>query len=274
MRGLPCFRAERALISSKGGTVRIANLGSGSEGNATLLAASDTKILIDIGFRYASLKRRLSQVNTAPEEIQAVVITHTHNDHVVGLAGLLRRHTPRLYLSRSAIKELPLQPDAVTVIGPGGQFTIGAFRFEAFPLPHDASETLGFAIYDGSTKVGYAVDLGSVTPTVIDALQECDFLITETNHDLEMLQESPYPWAIKRRIAGPRGHLSNREHSQLLHHVMSSRLQGLLLAHISRTTNHQELAIAQAEATLNSLSLFPPRVLPTHQHDVSEILEI
>ena len=253
--------------------MRIANLGSGSEGNATLLTTSDTKVLVDIGFRYPNLKRRLSQVGTAPEEIQAIIVTHAHNDHVVGLPGWLRQHAPRLYMSRSAFNVLSPPPDTVTLIGPGRQFVIGAFRFEAFLLPHDAPETFGFAIYDGTTKVGYALDLGSLTPTVIEALQQCDFLITETNHDLEMLQESSYPWAIKRRIAGPRGHLSNREHSQLLQQVMNSRLHGLLLAHISQVANHQELAVAQAKETLRSLSLFPPCVFSAQQHHVSEILE-
>lgn len=225
--------------------LRFASLGSGSSGNATVVSDGQTHILIDCGFSAREADRRLRRLQLDLSSISAVVVTHEHGDHIRGVPIIARKYglpvymTPGTYHARSlgAIPQLQLIRDCAS-------FQIGRIRVQPVPVPHDAREPVQFLFLCAGKKLGVLTDLGSINQAVIDAYQACDALLVEANHDRQMLTSGPYPLALKRRIAGPWGHLSNEQTAALLEQIDTSSLQHLVVGHISRKNN--SLALAQA----------------------------
>ena len=227
--------------------MRFSVLGSGSTGNATLVTAPHTYLLVDAGFSGRELGRRLEAVGVAPEEIQGIVITHEHGDHTQGAGIFARRHGTPLWMTartREACARLLKGTEDVRVYRPGYPFEIGGLRLEPFITVHDAVDPVAVAVVDQRTglRLGIATDMGRPTVQIRHALKRCDALIVESNYDEVMLWAGDYPPAVKARIASSHGHLSNQAAARFLTDLMNPRLSAVILAHLSAESNTPELA--------------------------------
>jgi phosphoribosyl 1,2-cyclic phosphodiesterase len=228
--------------------VKVAVLGSGSSGNATLVRAGDTVVLVDAGFSARDLGRRMESLGVAPAQIQAIVITHDHGDHTRGMGVFARQLGTPLYLTertRDACARLLRGGEEVRLYRPGHPFTVGNVRVEPFITVHDAADPVGVALVDERTglRIGVATDLGRPTAQIRHALSGCDLLVLEANHDEVLLASSAYPWSVKQRIASSHGHLSNLDAARFAVELLHPRLAAVVLAHLSDACNRPELAL-------------------------------
>ncbi|MDN3921889.1 MBL fold metallo-hydrolase [Roseateles violae] len=231
--------------------MRFCSLGSGSGGNATLIEASQgitsTELLVDCGFSLRELTRRLARAGSAPERLAGVFITHEHGDHAGCALALARRHRVPIYCSRGtwrAIGDAAIDPALIRFVRDGEVLALGDLELRPFAVPHDANEPLQLRLSDGWRSLGLITDLGSLTPSVAAALQACEALLLECNHDEQMLRDSSYPASLKRRILGSHGHLSNAIAAQLLGQCLHGGLRHVVAAHLSERNNRPALAAA------------------------------
>ena len=248
---------------------RISILASGSMGNSTLLETSSTTLLIDAGLGKKEMLRRFEALGRArPERVDAILVTHEHSDHSTGLAQMAREWNCPAYLTEPTHREIvkmfaaedpektsrKAQIDRVEYIRAGERFEIGDIEINPFAIPHDAADPVGYAFRTNETKVALVTDLGYMPELVKHHLREADFLILESNHDLDMLKVGPYPWYIKQRVMSRTGHLSNSVVSDFLcdSEVFDGRARHLVLAHLSEQNNTPDIAQICAEQALSS----------------------
>ncbi len=239
--------------------IKICVLASGSSGNATLVATERTRILIDAGLSFRELSSRLAAIGEEPARLDAVLITHEHSDHVSGLPVLLRRLQHRLpvymtHLTAPAFAWEDRVPH-VEVFQAGCRFTIGDLEVDSFTIPHDAIDPVAFAFHSQGIKIASVTDLGYIPDSIKYHLRGTHFLILESNHDLEMLKVGPYPWPVKQRVMGRKGHLSNDVVSEFIQADLDPATGTLVLGHISENNNHPELVRLVAGQALASRSL-------------------
>lgn len=225
--------------------MRFASLGSGSEGNALLVEAGNTRLLLDCGFGLAEATRRLARLGVTPQDLSAIVVTHEHQDHIGGVARFARKHRLPVWLTAGTLRGLEgLFDDDVEVVLVRGYagFAVGNILVEPFPVPHDAREPAQYVFSDGARRLGVLTDAGHVTAHMQRCLTRCDALVLECNHDAGLLQAGDYPQKLKARIASRFGHLDNAAASALLAGLDRSRLQHVVAAHLSQSNNRPELA--------------------------------
>jgi phosphoribosyl 1,2-cyclic phosphodiesterase len=227
--------------------MRVTVLGSGSDGNATLIESADARILVDAGFSGRSIETRMRDRGVEPESLDAIVITHDHIDHTRGMGVLARRFGTPLHLTertRDACATMLKGRERIRLYSSADVFHIGSLRIEPFLTVHDAVDPVAVTVTDMATgcRLGIATDLGRPTAGVRAALAGCHLLVLESNHDEIMLQEGPYPWSIKQRIASSHGHLSNRAAAALACELHHDQLTGVILAHLSEHCNDAGLA--------------------------------
>ena len=225
--------------------MRIASLGSGSKGNATLVDTGGTLLLIDCGLPRRDVEERLQSRGVSGQDIDAILVTHEHGDHCRGVVPLAKAHDLPVFLTAGTATSPTLEGlTGGVVIRPGDQFAVGDVDICAEPVPHDAREPVQFCFNHNDLKLGVLTDLGSITPHVVQAFSGCDALVLEFNHDPQMLANGPYPHAVKKRVGGDYGHLTNAQARQFLDHADTTRLKMLFVAHISQQNNVPELADA------------------------------
>ena len=330
--------------------VRFTVLASGSKGNSTVVCGGRTRILVDAGLSCRELFRRMRLAEEAPEALDAIIITHEHQDHVNGLAVTARKlgipvffteptHrawmrwlTPRRQMTyaqwleqcRKQAAEREAEPEASVLeasaeesdpeeaeiecqtngdgalapanVGPdpaeksgsakpptlkedptwlpaveyfraGEPFSIGDIAVSPFTIPHDAADPVGFVLSSEGVRMGFATDLGYIPPNVKEQLRDLDLLLLESNHDLEMLRDGPYPWSVKQRVLSRVGHLSNDATADFLSTAYDGQAAYVILAHLSENNNLPELARVAAErALLGRASLLANRLLLAEQH--------
>jgi len=230
--------------------MRFASLGSGSRGNATLVEAGATLLMVDCGFSCRETERRLGRLGRCAQELTALLVTHEHGDHVRGVPALARKYGLPVWLTRGTWQMLRDDdlPDVRHCDGHGA-FSIADLHITPFTVPHDAREPCQYVFDDGARRLGVVTDTGRFTPHIVECLDRCDALLLECNHDARMLACGPYPAALKQRVGGPLGHLSNAQAGDLLGRLDTARLQHLVAAHLSDRNNRPELArTALAEA--------------------------
>ncbi len=226
-------------------SLQFISLGSGSNGNATLVRVADTLLLIDAGFSAKALCDRMQSVGVSADDLTAILISHEHSDHVKGVSVLARKYNIPVWLTRGTFKRLkdPKLPE-VEFIHPHGSFCLGDAKVSPFPIPHDAAEPCQFVVSDGSRRFAVATDMGFVTPYVREQLSGIDALLLESNYDGDMLKNGSYPYALRGRIDGRYGHLSNEQAADFARSLEHSGLQRLYLGHLSGNNNTPDCAYA------------------------------
>ncbi len=228
--------------------LRFCSLGSGSSGNATLVEALEpgraTRVLVDCGFTQRELSWRLARVGLSPDDLDAVFVTHEHGDHIGCAVALARRHAVALWTSRGTWRAIgePHLAGLLHFARDGDAIEIGGLELRPYTVPHDAAEPLQLRCSDGSKRLGLLTDSGASTPHLVAALQDCDALLLECNHDAQMLSASRYPPALKARIGGRYGHLCNTTAAQILGACTHAGLLHVVAAHLSEQNNRPELA--------------------------------
>ncbi len=231
--------------------LRFCSLGSGSEGNALVVEATDgfttTRVLLDNGFNGRQLRLRLARCGLELDDLDAIVLTHEHSDHVGGVNALLRQRSVPVYCSAGTASAVGVQS---TVVVTGEVVAVGLLQVVPFAVAHDAAEPLQYVFSDGARRLGVVTDIGAPDAQVFAALDGVDALVLECNHDAELLHASTYPAFLKARILGDRGHLSNAQAAQLLARLDRQRLRCVAAAHLSRRNNRPELAQAALAAAI------------------------
>jgi len=233
--------------------MRFALLGSGSEGNALVVEVGQTRVMMDCGFSLTETVSRLSRIGLVPEQLQGIVVTHEHGDHIGGVARLARKFSLPVFLTHGTLRSqngtfanLP----QVTEINPHIPFTIGEILLNPFPVPHDASEPVQYVFSDGVRRLGVLTDVGCSTPHIEFTLSGCDALVLEFNHDTDMLANGEYPYHLKQRVGGRFGHLNNVDAAALLARLDNRKLQHIVAAHLSHKNNTRELVASILTGTL------------------------
>ena len=249
-------------------------LASGSKGNAIYVSDGETSVLIDAGLSAIETERRLLSRELDPRDLDAIVVSHEHGDHIKGVGVLSRRYQLPVYINEPTLTAAKAQIGAVneTVrFHPGLDFSIGDLCLHPFSVSHDASDSVGFTVQDDTTKVGIVTDLGIATQLVCHHLKGCRLIILEANHDQRMLEEGPYPWHVKQRIQSRLGHLSNEASRDLLGEISHSGLRHVILAHISETNNEPDRALSVVGEALSHHRI---QLSVAHQHVAGEMINL
>ncbi len=238
-------------------TMRCSVLASGSTGNAVYVEAGDTRILVDAGIGWRQLDGALKGISVAGVDLDALLVTHEHSDHIKSVGSIVKKWKLPVYTSEgtwSHLSKLFLEDDPVLprTIRSGTPFSLGEIVVEPFSLSHDAEEPLGFCFYSGEEKMVLATDLGYVSDKIKSMTKGAHTYIIETNHDVEMLRAGPYPWHLKRRILGDKGHLSNGSAAEYLQDVITEQTEHVYLAHLSEHNNRPDLARETLSQALSS----------------------
>ncbi len=238
----------------------ISVLGSGSRGNTTFVRTEQVRFLIDAGMSRREIAKRLEFIGEDPDGIDAVFITHEHNDHACGLKTILKEIPARAYMTWGTshalhAEEYELNGSSIVAITPGVAFMVGDAEVLPFRVPHDAAEPVAFSIRSGGVIIRQLTDIGYMPDNVAEQLQSSHVLILESNHDLEMLRVGPYPWSLKQRLMGRNGHLSNAAVGRFVREQYDGTAEHILLAHLSSKNNHPELARQETARALRDRGL-------------------
>ncbi len=256
--------------------MRVCLLASGSKGNAIFVDTGSSRILVDAGLSAGEILKRLAGVGVEGTELDAVLISHEHTDHIRGAGALCRKLKIPLLLSYPTCREISISLRKIDVVEfeSGYPFMFKDMLIDPFPITHDACDPVGFSIECRDGKIGIATDLGIATRLIKEKLRGSRILVLESNHDEEMLLNGPYPWHLKQRIKSRHGHLSNTESTQLLEEIIHPELEGLFLAHLSEVNNDPVIACNAATLLLEAQNICSPRLIVGRQHCVSDMLTV
>ena len=226
-------------------------LGSGSKGNSTLLIGKKKKILIDVGFSYPKMLKLLEEYQVEPKDIDAILITHTHKDHIGGLSTFVKKNMTMVYTNSIMFDELSKIVNEDNMIINDEDFDIGEFHIEVIHTSHDAPGSVGFIVNDYDKSLVYVTDTGYINSTYLKRLKNKDVYIFESNHDINMLMTGPYPYILKQRVVSDKGHLSNEQSGNYLKELIGDKTKKIILAHLSETNNTPEIALKTVNDILN-----------------------
>lgn len=231
---------------------KFCNLYSGSSGNCSFIETNKTKILVDCGVSYKKIKEGLEAIGQDIHDIDAILITHEHSDHIKGLGVLTKNIDAPIYANKKTLDEIE-KKYFVSVAKPfktNETFEIKDVKIYPFAIPHDAADPVGFTIDYKNTKISLATDIGHVENKLYKNLNESSFVLLESNYEPDMLKSSSYPYSLKHRILGPEGHLSNEDASKVIKSLVNNGLKNIMLGHLSKENNFPELAY---QTTINEL---------------------
>lgn len=237
--------------------MQFSTIASGSSGNCLYAGNDDTHILIDAGISKKRIEQGLKTFGIDGKDIDAMLITHEHADHIQGIGVWSRKYHVPLYATKGTLNEIKkckslgaLDEELFHIVRPGETVVIGNMKIDPFSIPHDARDPVSYHIDDGKTSIGMVTDLGYFDQNIVDALKNSDFLYVEANHDIRMLELGPYPYSLKQRILGNYGHLCNEMSGQLIGQLLHEKLQQVVLGHLSKENNFPELALKAVYAEL------------------------
>lgn len=226
---------------------KFCSLYSGSSGNSLLIQTENTKILIDAGESAKKIIDALSSIDVNPNDLNAILVTHEHSDHIKGLGTLSKKYNIPVYANQKTWDAMPEQNSKVVennkkYFNSSENFEIGDLKIHPFKIPHDAANPCGFNFFHENKKMSVATDIGHMTSDIIHTLEDSTFLLLESNYDPNVLKCSKYPYLLKERIAGPNGHLPNGEAGKTISYLLNSGLKKVMLGHLSKENNFPELA--------------------------------
>ncbi len=247
--------------------LKFRSLYSGSSGNSLLVKTEYTNLLIDAGVSCKKIETALSLSEINPSSIDGILITHEHTDHVQGLGTLAKKYDIPIFVNKKTLEAMPKQKEKINekkinLFTIEEKFEINDLKIKPFSIPHDAANPCGFSIFKDNKKISIATDIGHMSNGIIKNLEGSNFLLLESNYDPQILMYSRYPYQLKTRIAGPRGHLSNEAAGKTISYLMDSGLNQVMLGHLSKESNFPELAyktvieeLISSNKNSNSISL-------------------
>ncbi|MFL6583288.1 MAG: MBL fold metallo-hydrolase [Chthoniobacterales bacterium] len=255
-------------------------LGSGSAGNSALISTDHCRVLVDGGLSARQLVLRLEQCGLTPAQLDGVLLTHEHGDHVCGLEVLCRKFQVPIYCNSLTAEAIRYGCDSLgqhrqwRLFRTGAEFSICDIHVLTFPVPHDAVDPVGYAFHVGDCGLGFITDLGYPTKLLVERLREVQTLVIETNHDEKLLQADPHrPWPVKQRIMSRHGHLSNNAAATVLEELLPGKIERVVLGHLSRDCNTPELATGAMRTMLEKHG----RAMEVHcaaQHEISACFHV
>ena len=265
--------------------MRFTSIASGSSGNCTYIGSDNTHILVDAGISRKRIEEGLKQLDLSFNDINAIFVTHEHSDHISAIRMILKKYDIPVYATAGTIagiresdKTKELADKEFITVRADEAVVVGDMTIDPMTISHDAYEPCGYRVFCGDRKIGIATDLGCYTDYTVDALTGCDALLLEANHDVRMLQTGPYPYYLKSRILGDRGHLSNDKSGELLCKLLHDKMKGIFLGHLSKENNLPELAYETVRVEIE-MSDIPYRgndfpIMVADRSNLSPILEI
>lgn len=227
--------------------IEIYTLFSGSKGNCVFLKAGQSRVLIDAGRSLGAIDKALRLIGSSIGQIDAVVVTHEHSDHVNALALLMAKHGIPIHMTEKTARAYEAKNhvtfSSIVTHPTEYEIEVGDFRISSFPTPHDSADSVGYIVSAGGETVGYATDMGCPTKQVLEKLTGCSRVIIESNYDEHMLRTGPYPEFLKSRILSKRGHMSNDGCARLVCELASRGVRSFILAHLSENNNLPEVAL-------------------------------
>lgn len=226
-------------------------LGSGSKGNSTLLIGNNKKILIDVGFSYPKMNELLKQYDFKPSDIDAILVTHTHKDHIIGLSSFLKKNMIPVYTNKLMYNDLLKNIKIDTMIVNDEDFLVDEFKIEVIHTSHDAVGSVGFIISDDKSSLVYVTDTGYINSSFLKKMKNKNVYIFESNHDVKMLMNGPYPYILKQRVISDKGHLSNEQAGNYLKDLIGKKTKKIILAHLSEINNTPEIALKTVKSIID-----------------------
>jgi phosphoribosyl 1,2-cyclic phosphodiesterase len=254
------------------GIVKVCVLASSSSGNCAFIGTSRTRVLVDAGLSRKETFEKIAAIGEDPERIDGIVVTHEHSDHICGLVPLARKLNCPVYLTALAAPTISwgdFEP-RVEHFQAGSRITVGDIDIDSFTIPHDAIDPVGFTFHADGMKVGVVTDLGYMPDSIKVHLRGVNVLLLEANHDVEMLKVGPYPWSVKQRVMGRKGHLSNEVACDFIRRDLDGSVHTLILGHLSENNNHPEIVRLVASQALDGRALFTKLIVaePRKQSEV------
>jgi phosphoribosyl 1,2-cyclic phosphodiesterase len=256
--------------------VKICSIASGSKGNCLYLEIGSTRLLIDIGLSLRETLLRMETIGIDASKIDAVLVTHEHIDHIRSVGSFARKFRIPVYVSHLVSEKSAkyLHKTRVVEFEAGSALTLRDVQIDPFPITHDSCDPVGFVVDSREGRCGSATDLGIVTRLVTEKLRGCRALNLESNHDMDMLMNGPYPWELKQRIRSRHGHLSNEDSLQLLHELAHDGLEALVMAHLSEVNNHPDHVVQSTESFLRNQNICAPKIVIGDQYRAGCLMEI
>lgn len=237
--------------------MELASIASGSSGNCLYIGKKEKHFLVDAGISRKRIVEGLSQLAVDPASITAIFITHEHIDHIGGLGVFLRKYKIPVFATAATIDRIlttkslgKVDSSLFEIIRPDAPILLDDVKIEASTVMHDAADPVCYTFSDGESKVGIATDFGTYDDYLVEKMKGCESLLVEANHDLNMLMVGPYPYPLKRRIMGNKGHMSNERAGEFLHKIIGNETKHILLGHLSKENNYPDLAYETVKCEL------------------------
>lgn len=253
--------------------MKIKVLASGSKGNCTFVEAGGTKVLIDAGITETQIKNSLNDSGVDINKIDGILISHIHSDHIKGLIQLIKRHNLKVYAAPELLYDLVKLIPIDSIIVVKNDFNINDLKIALIETSHDVI-SYGFILEYNDNSLVYITDTGYINKRYYDMTKNKSVYIVETNHDEEMLMNGPYPYHLKQRVIGDKGHLSNRYTGKYLAKVIGRDTKHIFLAHISENNNTYDLALSQVKDELIDVDFDFEKIIVTHQNEETDMVEI
>ena len=229
--------------------MRLCSIASGSSGNCIYVGSDNTHLLVDVGISGKRVEQGLNSLELTGKDIDGILITHEHSDHIKGVGVLARRYGFPIYATQGTIDQMKgmssrgaIDEGLYHTISPDETFSIGDVEVEPFHISHDAADPVAYRFESNGKSAAVATDMGIYNDYIVEHLKGLDVVLLEANHDIQMLQVGPYPYPLKQRILGERGHLSNEASGQLLGKVLHDKIKKIILGHLSKENNYAKLA--------------------------------
>lgn len=255
--------------------MKISVLSSGSKGNSTLVITNKIKLLIDLGTTCSYIEKSLQNIDVEPKEISCILVTHTHVDHIKGLKVFIKKYNPTIYVTEKLLTLL--------------QEEIGSFKYQIYEddktiikdlvvnvikTSHDAEGSIGFVLKHNLSSMVYITDTGYINKKYFDILKNNNLYILESNHDIKMLMDGPYPYYLQQRVRGDKGHLSNEQASKYLCEFIGNNTKKIIFAHMSEHNNTEEKVLSTFRETIQKNNIEFNNVLVAKQNENTELIEV
>ena len=249
-------------------------LATGSRGNSTYIASLTTHLLVDLGTTSLYVEKQLKSANIDPKLIQAIVLTHTHVDHVNGIRVFMKKYHPTLYLTEKMYKELSKEFDIEKYQIINGDFDINDIHFRVFKTSHDVPDSNGYVIESNNRSIVYITDTGYINQKNHSLLKNKNLYIMESNHDVKMLMDGKYPYQVKQRILGDKGHLSNKDSAFYLSKFIGNETKTIVLIHLSHDNNDPSIAFDTLKKELKNNDINFSNILISSQIERTDVIEV